>query len=82
MAFAPSDGPFILLGDVSRAPSAAGHSSGGAHAAGTAVLDMVPCRRTEPHLGGSAFRDSVHLSDDGAAVVAEWLVPEALRLVG
>jgi len=85
VAFATTPaGPFILLGpDIVDALGCrrASFEAVARSRPGTAVLDMAAqIERIEAHLGTSAFRDPVHLSDDGAELVAEWLVPEAVRV--
>jgi peptidoglycan/LPS O-acetylase OafA/YrhL len=49
---------------------------------GTGVVDMAAVVHAGLEEGTAMFRDPVHLSDEGAAVVAQWLVPASLAATG
>ena len=47
----------------------------------TAVIDLAGTVKAGGDAEVGMFRDPVHLSDAGAAYVAEWMVPQALAAV-
>ena len=79
-------GPFTLLGpDVVDALGCrrATFDEVAAARPGTQIIDMAAVvEQAATDQGVSMFRDPVHLSEDGARVVSEWMVPTTLALTG
>ena len=79
-------GPFTLIGpDVVDALACRRMTFDRVVAArpGTEVIDMAAVvEQVESIRDVSLFRDPVHLSEEGARAVSEWMVPETLTLIG
>jgi peptidoglycan/LPS O-acetylase OafA/YrhL len=78
-------GPFTMMGpDVVDALACRWATFDRVAAArpGTEVIDMAAVvEQVESTEDISLFRDPVHLSEEGARVVSEWMVPETLALI-
>jgi peptidoglycan/LPS O-acetylase OafA/YrhL len=79
-------GPFTMIGpDVVDALACRRATFAGVAAArpGTEVIDMAAVvEQAGSQRDVSLFRDMVHLSEEGARVVSEWMVPTTLELIG